>query len=47
VSDFVFLRLLDGSPSPAIAGRYRDELHCINGRWLIYRREVHVMSVRS
>jgi hypothetical protein len=47
VSDFVFLRLVDGSPSPAVAGRYRDELHCVNGRWLIDRREVHVMSVPS
>lgn len=47
VSDFVFLRLVDGSPSPAVAGRYRDELHWVNGRWLIDRREVHVMSVPS
>ena len=47
VSDFVFLRLVDGSPSPAVAGRYRDELHCVTGRWLIDRREVHVMSVPS
>jgi SnoaL-like domain len=47
VSDFVFLRLVDGSPSPAVAGRYRDELQCVNGRWLIGRREVHLMSVPS
>jgi hypothetical protein len=46
-SDFVFLRLVDGSPSPAVTGRYRDELHRVNGRWLIHRREVHVMSVPS
>jgi hypothetical protein len=49
MSDFVFLRLLEGSTNPviAIAGRYRDELHCIGGRWLIDRREVEVMLAAS
>jgi hypothetical protein len=49
LSDFVFLRLLEGSTNPviAIAGRYRDELHRIGDRWLINRREVQVMSVAS
>jgi len=49
VSDFMFLRLVDGSASPviAIAGRYRDELHRIGDRWLFDRREVQVMSVAS
>jgi hypothetical protein len=48
-SDFMFLQLLEGSTNPviAIAGRYRDQLHRVGERWLIDRREVHVMSAAS
>jgi hypothetical protein len=46
-SDFVFLRLPEGTTTPviAIAGRYLDELHHIGDRWLIARREVQVMPI--
>ena len=49
LSDFAFLRPLEssGAPAIAIAGRYRDELHRHGDRWLIHRREVHVMSAAS
>jgi 3-phenylpropionate/cinnamic acid dioxygenase small subunit len=48
-SDFVFLRLPEGSTNPviAVAGRYHDELHRIGDRWLIDRREVQVMSAAT
>jgi hypothetical protein len=48
-SDFVFLRLSEGSAVPeiAIAGRYRDALHRSGERWLFARREVHVMLATS
>jgi len=42
VSDFVFLRRIDGVVTPQIAGRYRDTLVKLEDRWLIDRREVEV-----
>ncbi len=44
VSDFVFLRLVDGVPTPAIAGRYRDEFRRVGDRWLIQRRDIDLMQ---
>lgn len=41
LSDFVYLRRVDGRIVPAIAGRYRDELvRGDDGRWRFARREV-------
>ena len=39
VSDFVFLAFKDRRLVPLVAGRYRDDLVCVEGRWLIGRRE--------
>jgi SnoaL-like domain len=43
VSDYVFLRLVDGMITPAIAGRYRDSLRCDGTRWAIERRHIEIM----
>jgi hypothetical protein len=43
LSDFVFLRLVDGRPRPAIAGRYRDDLVRTGDRWLLERRDIQIM----
>ncbi len=42
VSDFVFLRRIDGVVTPQIAGRYRDAFVRLGDQWLIDRREVEV-----
>jgi SnoaL-like domain len=42
VSDFVFLRTIDGVVTPQIAGRYRDAFVKLGDQWLIDRREVEV-----
>jgi SnoaL-like domain len=47
LSDFVFLRMVDGVPVPAIAGRYRDDLVRDGDRWLIERRDIEIMSAPS
>lgn len=39
-SDFVFLKLVDGKPTPALAGRYHDDLARIDGDWRLARRRV-------
>jgi hypothetical protein len=44
VSDFVFVQVVDGAVKPQMAGRYRDWFVCLNGDWLIERREVEVMT---
>jgi len=44
VSDFVFLRMTEAGITPAIAGRYLDDLRRVDGRWLIERREAAVMQ---
>jgi SnoaL-like domain len=44
VSDFVFVRFIDGAPKPQIAGRYRDKFVRLDGDWLIDRREVETMT---
>jgi len=46
-SDFVFLRLVDGVPTPAITGRYRDELRREAGHWRIERRDIEVLQAPS
>ena len=43
LSDFVFLRVVDGGPRPAVAGRYRDELVRVGDEWLLERRDIHIM----
>ena len=43
VSDFVFLRVVDGAPKPMIAGRYLDDLSYDGSRWLIERRDITLM----
>jgi 3-phenylpropionate/cinnamic acid dioxygenase small subunit len=43
VSDFLFLRRIDGVVTPQVAGRYRDTFVKLGGRWLIERREVEVL----
>jgi len=42
VSDFLFVRTIDGRVTPQVAGRYRDTFVRSGGRWLIERREVEV-----
>jgi SnoaL-like domain len=44
VSDYVFLRLVDGAVIPAIAGRYRDRLGRDGTRWMIERRDIEIME---
>jgi len=39
VSDFEFLGFVDGKLVPLMAGRYRDELRRLDGRWVIQRRD--------
>jgi ketosteroid isomerase-like protein len=38
-SDFLFLRFVDGALTPAVVGRYEDDLLRVEGQWLIERRE--------
>jgi hypothetical protein len=41
LSDFVYLKFVDGRLTPVIAGRYRDEfVRMDDGRWHFARREV-------
>lgn len=40
ISDFVFLRLVDGNPTPVLAGRYHDDFICMGDRWRFARRLV-------
>jgi 3-phenylpropionate/cinnamic acid dioxygenase small subunit len=47
VSDFVFLRIIDGAPTPTIAGRYHDEFRNNGGRWAIQRRDIVLMRAPS
>jgi hypothetical protein len=47
VSDFVFLRLVDGVPVPALAGRYVDDLVRVGDRWVFQRRVAEAMSAGS
>jgi SnoaL-like domain len=47
VSDYVFLRLVDGAVIPAIAGRYRDRLGRDGNRWVIERRDIEIMEGAS
>ncbi len=42
-SDWVFLVLVDGRPTPRLAGRYRDEVVHVDGTWQIERRDVTPM----
>jgi len=44
VSDYVFLRLVDGAVTPTIAGRYRDRLRRDGARWVIERRDIEIMN---
>jgi hypothetical protein len=44
VSDFVFVRVVDGAISADLAGRYRDVFVRIGHRWLIEQRKVELMS---
>jgi 3-phenylpropionate/cinnamic acid dioxygenase small subunit len=45
LSDFVHFRFVDGRITPAVAGRYRDELvRMDDGRWRFARREVEDWS---
>lgn len=44
VSDFVFVRLVDGVVRPEMAGRYRDAFVQIGDQWLIERRDVEMMG---
>jgi ketosteroid isomerase-like protein len=41
VSDFVFLRRVDGAAVPAIVGRYHDALVHDAGVWRFAQRDVH------
>ena len=43
-SDFVFLRHIDGALTIEAAGRYRDRLVRIDGRWMIVRRDAELMA---
>jgi hypothetical protein len=43
LSDFVFLRVVDGRTRPAVAGRYRDELVRVGEEWLLERRDIRIM----
>jgi 3-phenylpropionate/cinnamic acid dioxygenase small subunit len=40
VSDFLFLRFVDGALTPVYTGRYRDLFARVEHRWRITRREV-------
>ncbi len=39
-SDYLFVRVVDGTPTPLFSGRYRDELLRAGGGWLISSRVV-------
>jgi hypothetical protein len=40
LSDFLYLRIVDGVLTPVYAGRYRDDLVGADGRWRFARREI-------
>lgn len=44
VSDWVFLVLVDGVPTPRLTGRYRDELVREQGEWVFARRVVEPLA---
>jgi hypothetical protein len=44
VSDFVFLRRVDGAVVPAIVGRYHDDLVRLDGSWRFAHREARPMG---
>lgn len=44
VSDFVFVRMVDGVIVPAMAGRYRDIFVKIDDQWVFRRRQVEIMD---
>jgi 3-phenylpropionate/cinnamic acid dioxygenase small subunit len=44
VSDFVVLAFSNGTLTPIVAGRYRDELHRVDGRWRFHVRAVTMMA---
>ena len=44
VSDFLFVVATPAGIEPALAGRYRDELSNVEGRWLVQRREAMLMQ---
>jgi ketosteroid isomerase-like protein len=45
VSDYVHLMVRDGAPTPALAGRYRDELVRDGDRWRFRRRVIEPWPV--
>ena len=47
VSDFAFLAFDDGRLVPSLAGRYHDELHRVEGRWRIHRRDAVALRDRE
>jgi hypothetical protein len=47
VSDFAFLAFDDGRLVVSLAGRYHDELHRVDGRWQIHRRDAVQLRERQ
>jgi len=47
VSDFAFLAFDEGGLVPSLAGRYHDELHRVDGRWQIHRRDAVQLRDRT
>ena len=43
VSDFLFVRFIDGRVQPDLAGRYRDAFVKVGDEWLIARRDIETM----
>ena len=47
LSDFLFVRSVDGALTPAVVGRYHDDLVRLGDRWLFVRREALPFAPRA
>jgi hypothetical protein len=47
LSDFLYLKFVDGVLTPHVTGRYRDELARVNGQWRFVRREILRLDARG
>jgi 3-phenylpropionate/cinnamic acid dioxygenase small subunit len=47
VSDFLFLRFIDGTLTTKFVGRYRDAFVRVDGEWRIERRDIALLEAPS